>query len=97
MKFDRLAAGMTVYTISKERMGNTTMKTTVVRPVSIISVDTQSRAVRAIVQGGRERTYSEPAIRRWRESRPVLVPVGLFGQRRLATRKELEEVKAPDR
>lgn len=88
MKFEKLAAGSTVYAVVQVKMGNTRVRTTVVRPVLIVSVNPMSRTVRAITHGDRERSYGEAAVKRWRQDEPALVSIGLLGQKRLATREE---------
>jgi hypothetical protein len=93
MRFEKLAAGSTVYAVFRVKMGNTSVRTTVVRPVLIVSVSPMSRTVRAIAHGDRERSYGEAAVKRWRQDEPVLVSEGLLGQKRLATREEAESLR----
>ena len=45
MKIEKLKPGMVVFSVGKMRMGNTAIKTVVVHPVAIKSIDMQSRRV----------------------------------------------------
>lgn len=53
IKFDRLAAGMTLLSVTKERLGNTTMKHWAERKVVIVSVDTVTRTAIVSWNGNR--------------------------------------------
>lgn len=92
MKFEKFCPGMTVYSVGRQKMGNTTISTVVVWPVTIVSTDTVKQAVVARRNGNKEQTFYENTWSKWREKEPVLVNAG-FG-RRLATREELKAMKA---
>ncbi len=92
MKFDKLKPGMVVFSVGKMRMGNTAIKTVVVRPVAIKSIDMQSRRVVASWNGNGDREYMERDVSNWREKKPILVST-VTGAKRLANREELKFMK----
>ena len=87
----KLTPGMTVYDVSRQKMGNTNMSTVVVWRVTIISVDTERKRVTASWNGNAPRVYGERVAKSWRVKEPVLVKSG-WGHR-LATRAELKALK----
>jgi hypothetical protein len=92
MKFDSIRAGDVYYTVSRNKMGNTTMSTTAVHRVRVISCDSVKETVVASWNGNQSRTYYERDYSKWRKNEPLLVKSG-FGHR-LATREEIAAHKA---
>lgn len=92
MKFDKLKPGMVVFSVGKMRMGNTAIKTVVVHPVAIKSIDMQSRRVVASWNGNGDREYMERDVSNWREKKPILVST-VTGAKRLANREEIKFMK----
>ena len=93
MKFEKLKPGMFVYDVGRQRLGNTTLSTVAVWGVEIIGVDTEKRTVDARWNYNLIRTYSEREYKKWRAAKPMLVPVGNFGGKRLATKDEVKAAK----
>lgn len=93
MKFENLQPGMTVYSVDKTTMGNTRLKTVSVRPVSIVSVDPNSRTVNARWNHNAERTFHASSYNKWKATQPVLIR-NAMGMARLATPAEREALKA---
>lgn len=91
MKFDSIRAGDAYYTVTRQKMGNTTMSTIAVHKVRVISCDSVKETVVASWNGNAERTYTERDYSKWRKSEPLLVKSG-FGKR-LATREEIKAHK----
>lgn len=87
MKIEKLEAGMTVYSVGKQKMGNTKMTTVCVWPVFIHSVNMEKRTVMASWNHNSVREYDEYSWSKWRLKEPKLVSCG-FGQR-LARRGEV--------
>jgi hypothetical protein len=90
MKFEKLKPGTTVYSVGKTKMGNTTLSTVSVWPVSIVSVDAEQRTVEAKWNGNSARKFRETSYGKWKEKAPQLVATGL-GAQRLATAAERAE------
>lgn len=82
-----LKPGQVLYTISRRKMGNTTISTTVVHPVEVVRVAEDGRSVVAVWNSNRERTYYERDVTKWRVQRPLLIRQGV-GSYRLATKAE---------
>lgn len=91
MKFDSIRAGDVYYTVTRHKMGNTTMSTTAVHRVRAISCDSVKETVVARWNGNPERTYVRHEYEKWRKNEPMLVKSG-FGHR-LATREEIKAHK----
>jgi hypothetical protein len=91
MKFDSIRAGNVYYTVSKHRMGNTTMSTVAIHKVKVISCDSVKGTVVASWNGNAARTYHEHEYAAWRKGEPLLIKSG-FGHR-LATREEIKAAK----
>ena len=94
MKFEKIKPGMLVYDVGRQKLGNTTLSTVAVWSVKIISVDAENRTVEASWNYNPARTYSERDYKKWRAAKPILVPVGIFGGKRLATKDETQAAKA---
>lgn len=92
MKFDSILAGNVYYTVSRQKMGNTTMSTIAIHRVRVISCDTVKGTVVASWNGNASRTYYERDYSKWRKNEPMLVKSG-FGHR-LATREEIKAAKS---
>ncbi|NDY89742.1 hypothetical protein [Ideonella livida] len=92
MKFEKLKPGMTVYSVGRHKMGNTTMSTVAVWPVRIVEVDSEQRRCMASWNCNKPRLFFERDVSGWREKEPMLVSSGLG--RRLATREEQKAARA---
>ncbi len=95
MKIEQLQPGMTVYNVQRRPMGNTTLKTTGVFSVYIKEVDMAAGKVLASWNGNTPQVFRRRAIGTWRKNKPVLVSSGM-GSQRLATREELQAMKAKE-
>ena len=93
MKFDKLQPGMTVYSVTKEKMGNTHIRTVRVCSVKIISVDLASETVMAAWNYNLRRKYFANQYGKWRKEQPLLIQTGISGSSRLATREEIAAEK----
>ena len=85
MKISQLEVGMSVWSVSRVNMGNTTLKTVVVHPVLIVEV--HANHVIATWNGNAPRRFGESVVKGWKKEKPLLIREG-FGQMRLATREE---------
>jgi hypothetical protein len=91
VKFDKLKVGEVYFTVSRQKMGNTTMRTVAIHPVRVKEIEPDSRSVIASWNGNAPRRYYDRDYSKWREKQPLLVKSG-FGQR-LATREEIKAAK----
>ena len=91
MKISALSAGQLVYSVEKTTMGNTSLKTISVYPVTVTEV--RETSVMASWYGNAPRRFSEAAVKKWKVEKPVLVSNG-FGTKRLATKDEIAQMKA---
>lgn len=91
MKISALSAGQLVYSVEKTTMGNTSLKTISVYPVTVTEV--RETSVMASWNGNAPRRCSEAAVKKWKVEKPVLVSNG-FGTKRLATKDEIAQMKA---
>ena len=91
MKFDSIRAGDVYYTVTRQKMGTTSMTTVAIHPVKVISCDSVKETVVASWNGNASRTYYEGDYSKWRKTKPLLVKSG-FGHR-LATREEIKAHK----
>jgi hypothetical protein len=87
MKFEKLKPGMTVYDVGRQKMGNTTSTTVAVWSVRVIEVDAEKRQVLAAWNMNKPRIFYEREVKKWRETKPMLIGTVVGGQR-LATREE---------
>lgn len=94
MKLDKLKLGMTLYSLSRQKMGNTTMSTTVVHDVLVVGVDAERQMVTARWNGNPPKAFPKRVWSKWRLSKPQLVG-GALGQQRPATREEINAAKSP--
>lgn len=88
MKYDSLQVGKTYYTVTRTKMGNTTISTVSIQPVVVISCDSVKETVVASWNGNEARTYGASAYGKWRMKKPVTIQ-SAFGSVRLATRAEI--------
>lgn len=93
MKIDRMKPGMVVYSVGRQKMGNTTLSTVAVWSVYVRAVDMDRRRVEASWNGNTACWFSEREASKWREKKPVLVKSDMWG-RRLATREEIKAMAA---
>jgi hypothetical protein len=93
MKFNSLNAGMTVYSVSKSKMGNTTIRTVSVHAVNVISTDLVKETVLASWNGNYPKTFHATQYTKWRKSKPILIR-SVIGSARLASRDEIAAAKS---
>lgn len=89
MKPGQLQNGMTVYDVQRRKMGNTRISTVAVFPVQVVEV--LDGAVRIKWNGNTPHTVPISNCKSWRIKKPETIETGLFGQRRLATKKDKAE------
>lgn len=65
MKISQLESGMQVWSVTRTKMGNTTITTVIVHPVFIIEI--HDNHVIARWNGNAPRRFGETAIRGWKE------------------------------
>ena len=92
MKYNSLIQGGTYYTVTRHKMGNTTISTVSVHAVIVISLDSVRETVIASWNGNTPQKYYEHQYKKWRKTKPVLIN-GAFGVARLATREEIAKMK----
>lgn len=92
MKISSLTPGQVAWTVTKQKMGNTTVSTVAIHPVRVISV--HDDYVVASWNGNAERKFYEKAVKAWRKSKPVTIQSRFSGAKRLATRAEIKELLA---
>lgn len=93
IKFEKLKEGMTLWTVSKHKMGNTTMRTVSVHTVKIISIDEQERSFIYSWNGNRPERGREWQLKNFKTKEPVLIRSAM-GYSRLATREEIKAMKS---
>lgn len=71
MKISQLESGMQVWSVTRTKMGNTTISTVIVHPVVIIEI--HDNHVIARWNGNAPRRFGETAIRGWKKEKPLLV------------------------
>ncbi len=85
MQIEKLKAGQALYAVSRQPMGNTTMKTTAIHLVRVTNVAEDRKSFTASWNGNPSRDYrSVPP--NWKAKKPVIVKNHLTA--RLATRDE---------
>ncbi len=92
MKFDKLKEGMTLYSLTTQKLGNTNMRTKVVHLIHVVSIDREKRTAMCSWNGNRPQVYRERDIERLKESEPILIKSG-WGHR-LPTREERATILA---
>jgi hypothetical protein len=85
-----LKPGQVLYSLSRRRMGNTTLKTTDVRSVRIVEVHAEH--VVASYSGHDPRVFWNNEIRKWRTSKPTMKRTFVEASR-LATKEEIATAK----
>jgi hypothetical protein len=92
MKFEKLQPGTIAYTVSRHKMGNTTVSTIAIHSVHVFEVDTERRTVKASWNSNPAKTFYESQTKKWKEKKPVTI-TSLMGQKRLARRDEIKAMK----
>lgn len=87
----KLKPGQTCYTVTRHKMGNTTLSTTAVHPVFVLEVHDDH--VIARWNNNAPRKYHEGDVAKWKVNKPVTV-TNPMGVTRLATRDEKAKLKA---
>lgn len=87
MKIGSLEPGMVVFSLSRGKLGNTTLSTVSVHRVFIKEVDKENGVVTASWNGNPPRKYFSGTFSKWRLKEPKLID-GFFGSQRLARRGE---------
>ncbi|WP_164907568.1 hypothetical protein [Escherichia coli] len=85
MKLSQLEVGMTVWSLSRTKMGNTTIKTVTLH--SVVIKEVHDNHVIASWNGNAPRRFGETAITGWKKEKPLLIR-DRSGSARLATREE---------
>lgn len=75
----RIKPQQVLYTVTRQRMGNTTMSRDAVHRVMVTEVDPAGKFVMASWNGNPVRRYSESQVAKWRVKEPVTKPRPLFG------------------
>lgn len=70
MKITSLTPGQIVYTVSKTKMGNTTISSTSIHQVKILSINLEKGMVEASWNCNGPRTYVRSQIAKWKLKRP---------------------------
>lgn len=96
MKFEKLQPGTVAYTVTRQKMGNTTVRTIAIHSVRVASVDAESRTVTASWNGNEVQRFYERQYSKWKASKPITI-TSPMGRKRLATREEIKTMKATDR
>jgi hypothetical protein len=74
--FSRLKVGQTLYTVTRQGMGNTTMTRKAVHPVTIKEIDPVKRRVFAVWNYfNAPQWYSERQVLRWKVNKPKADPL----------------------
>lgn len=69
--FSRIKVGQVLFTVTRQRMGNTTMTRLAVHEVKVLELDPVKRKVRAIWNHfNAPEWYSERQVARWKVSKP---------------------------
>jgi hypothetical protein len=87
----KLKVGQRLYTVTRSRMGNTTLRTVHVHDVVVKEIDPDYGFVVATWNYNAPRRYYPGEIATWKVSKPVTVE-GFFGSRRLANKAEKAEI-----
>lgn len=87
----KLKPGQICYTVTRHKMGNTTLSTISVHHVRVIEVHEDH--VVASWNSNAARKYFDRDVAKWKVNKPVTIS-GAMGYRRLATRAEIAEMKA---
>lgn len=72
----RIKVGQTLYTVTRQKMGNTTMTRLAVHPVLVKEIDLAKRRVFAVWNHWNEpRWYSERQVAKWKVNKPKADPL----------------------
>lgn len=93
MKISSLKPGDEVYSVERQKLGNTTISTVAV--YSVIVTEVHEDYVMASWNCNQARRYGVRAVGKWKKTRPVLVDIGL-GAKRLQTAAEKKAAKAAE-
>jgi hypothetical protein len=93
MKLESLKPGDVVYSISRGKMGNTTMRTTSVHHVTIKSIDLEKQTCVASWNCNKDQTFYRHTWSKWRKNEPVMIRSAM-GSSRVATRAEIAAIKS---
>lgn len=88
MKYSSIRHGETYYTVTRGKMGNTTVSTVFVHTVKVISMDAVKETVVASWNGNKPKTFYASHYAKWRKTKPVTIKSAM-GSVRLATRAEI--------
>jgi len=72
---NRLREGQVLYTVTRQKVGNTTLTRAAVHPVRVVRVDLAARRVMASWNGNPERAFSESQVAKWKVTKPVSRPL----------------------
>ena len=89
MKLSQLEAGMTVWSLFRTKMGNTTIKTVTLH--SVVIQEVYDNHVIASWNRKAPRRFGETAISSWKKDKPLLIR-DRSGSVRLATREEKSRI-----
>ena len=92
MKLSSLKPGMTVWSVRKHLMGNTTIKTISVYEVNIIEVNHDEGWFTYSWNGNSVQKGHDHTASQFKKNKPVTIRCSM-GYRRLATRAEIQEMK----
>lgn len=68
--FDRITVGQTLYSVERQRAGNTTMTRQAIFTVKVIEIDTENRKAFMSWNGNTPQWYREDYIKRLRVKKP---------------------------
>jgi hypothetical protein len=68
--FDRIQPGQVLFTVTRQRAGNTTMTRQAVHSVVVVSVDKERRRCEACWNSNKPRTFFESSVKRWKVRDP---------------------------
>ena len=87
MEISKLTIGQKLFAVSKQQMGNTTIRTTAVHPVVITAIAEDGRSFEASWNGNRAtQHYKVPS--NWKAKKPYIVQSMSGYRARLATKEE---------
>jgi hypothetical protein len=92
MKFESLKPGMTVWSLRRYGVGNTTMRSWGTYGVRIVEVHPEDQSVTASWNNNEPQRYSKRGWQKWKLNKPVLINTG-FNTYRKATREEIKAMK----
>lgn len=87
----KLTPGQVLFKVERRRMGNTTIRTSVVLRVRVIEVHPDH--VIASMNSNTSRKYRANEVAKWKVNEPVMIKAGM-GYQRPATRAEIAALKS---